>query len=92
MAEQAGELAGGLGFEEQVDYRIGDYTQIAEELGDADIVVLDRSVCCYPDWHALVEPSARHARRFYVLTLPRYSWYMHAMMRGLNLGLRAIRH
>jgi magnesium-protoporphyrin O-methyltransferase len=92
MSEQARTLAGELGFAERVDHRLGDYAQLAAELGDADVVVLDRSVCCYPDWRALVEPSARHARRFYALMLPRDTWYMRAGVRAINLGLAAIRH
>jgi magnesium-protoporphyrin O-methyltransferase len=92
MAEQAGTLAAELGFAEQVTYLLGDYVQLQEEIGDADIVVLDRSLCCHPDWRALVEPSARHAQRYYGLILPRDNWYMRAAARALNAALFAIRH
>ena len=34
----------------------------------ADVVVLHRVVCCYPDYRALLSAAARHARR-----LPAYS-------------------
>ena len=40
MAEQAGALAAKLGFAEQVTYRLGDYVQLHEAIGDVDIVVL----------------------------------------------------
>ena len=92
MAEQAEALAAELGFAERVTYRVGDYTELHEAIGDADVVVLDRSVCCYPDWRALVEPSARHARRCYGLILPRDTWYIRAAARAMNAALFVIRH
>ena len=92
MAEQAEVLAAELGFAERVTYRVGDYTELHEAIGDADVVVLDRSVCCYPDWRALVEPSARHARGCYGLILPRDTWYMRAAAREMNAALFVIRH
>ena len=92
MAEQAEVLATELGFAEQVTHRLGDYVELHEAIGDADVVVLDRSLCCYSDWRALVEPSARHARRFYGLIVPRDTWYMRAAARAMNAALFVIRH
>ena len=92
MAEQARALAAELGFGERVAYQLGDYAELHEAIGDADVVVLDRSVCCYPDWRALVEPSARHARRYYGLILPRDTWYMGGAARAMNAALFVIRH
>ena len=86
MAEQARALAAELGFGERVAYQLGDYAELHEAIGDADVVVLDRSVCCYPDWRALVEPSARRARRYYGLILPRDTWYMGGAARAMNAG------
>lgn len=88
----AQDLADELGFAGAVDYRQGDYVQLQGELAGADVVVLDRTVCCYPDWRALVEPSARQARRLYVLVLPADRWYTRAFTRALNVGCALIRH
>lgn len=37
----------------------------------ADVVVLDRVVCCYPDWRALVDKAAASAEQLLVLSWPR---------------------
>ena len=63
----ARELARELGHADAVEYRLGDFVALSDEIDPADIVVLDRVVCCYPDMPALVEASAARARRFYLL-------------------------
>jgi predicted TPR repeat methyltransferase len=54
----------------------GDFTRLASRIDAADIVTLDRVVCCYPDVEALVGLSARRARRVYALVLPRDRWFV----------------
>jgi len=49
----------------------GDFVRRAGEIDAADIVTLDRVVCCYPDADSLVGLSAARARRLYGLVLPR---------------------
>jgi len=80
----ASQLARELGFGDVVDYRVGDFTLLEGEIPQADIVVLDRSVCCYPDWEGLVRPSAQRARRLYGLVLPAERWYVRATLRAAN--------
>ena len=60
------------GLDERVEYRYGDVVELVDELPQADIVVLDSVICCYPYLPALlnaaIEPgpaaradlSARH--------------------------------
>lgn len=55
----------------RVDYRYGDFADLADELPEADLVTLDRVVCCYPDMPRLVRASAAKARRLYGLSFPR---------------------
>jgi magnesium-protoporphyrin O-methyltransferase len=62
----------------RIDYRHGDFVQLAEGIEPADIVVLLRVLCCYPDMPALVQASARRARRAYGLIYPRSTWWMRA--------------
>jgi 2-polyprenyl-3-methyl-5-hydroxy-6-metoxy-1,4-benzoquinol methylase len=52
---RAGAQAEGLA--ERTAYVQGDFTQIADAVPDADVVVLDKVICCYPDWGSLVERS-----------------------------------
>ena len=51
----------GLG--DRVTYRKGDAVALAPELDDADLVALDRVVCCYGDMPGLVGAAAGRTRR-----------------------------
>ena len=54
----------------------GDFVRHAGDIDAADVVTLDRVVCCYPDADELVSTSASHAKRLYGLVLPRDRWYV----------------
>ena len=58
----------------RTDYREGDFVELADALAPADIVILDKVICCYPDADALVHTSARKAKRVYAFTIPRDRW------------------
>ena len=58
---------------------------LADEIAAADIVTLDRVVCCYPDMAALVHHAAAKAGRFLGLVYPRDSWWTKAGVAMLNL-------
>jgi magnesium-protoporphyrin O-methyltransferase len=45
--------------------------ELAGEVAPADITLLDKVVCCYPDAAALVNASLAKTRRVYALTYPR---------------------
>jgi len=47
---------------------LGDFAATAASLPDADIVTLDRVVCCYPDVEALLRGAAARARRMVAFT------------------------
>jgi magnesium-protoporphyrin O-methyltransferase len=66
----------GLG--DRVRYVHGDFVERAAEIEPADIVTLDRVICCYPDMPALVSASAARARRLYGLVYPRDTWWVAA--------------
>lgn len=73
-----------------VDYVHGDATDVAEELESAEIVTLDRAICCYPDWERLVRLSTSRASRIYAFSIPRDHWYIRLGVWLENL-LRKIR-
>jgi hypothetical protein len=56
---------------------LGDFAATEASLPDADIVTLDRVVCCYPDVEALLRGAAARARRMLAFTYPRDRWYVH---------------
>ena len=78
------------GLAERTDYRRGDFTQMAGELADADVVVLDKVICCYPDWERLVDASLKRARRVYALTIPRDRSLTRAGLGMMRWGLGRI--
>ncbi len=57
----------------QVDYRQGDFVELAETIAPSGVTVLDKVVCCYPDADALVHKSLAKTQRVYALTYPRYT-------------------
>src|SRR5258708_39620563 len=55
------------GLSGRVEYHQGDFVELADAIPPADIVTLDRVICCYPDMPALVGLSADRARQLYAL-------------------------
>ena len=63
--------AAASGMSDRTDYYQGDFTAMTDRLPDADVVILDKVVCCYPDWQRMVDSSLAKTRRLYALTYPR---------------------
>jgi len=59
---------------ESVKYLHGDAVDVAENLPNAEIVTLDKVICCYPDWENLVRASANKAEQLYAISIPRDRW------------------
>ncbi len=76
---------------ELASYRHGDFVALAAEIAPADIVVLDRVVCCYPAMPALVGAAAAHATRMLGLVYPLDAWWVRLGVGAVNLGLAAQR-
>ena len=76
------------GLADRAMVRHGDFVEMAAEVDVADIVTLDRVVCCYEDWQALVDASVARARRLYGLVYPNDRWWTRAGIRLANLVLR----
>ena len=76
------------GHGERVNFIHADFTNIAADLPKADIVTLDRVVCCYPDFRSLLEAAADHSRKALALTYPRETWYMRFGLRVINFFQR----
>jgi magnesium-protoporphyrin O-methyltransferase len=64
------------GLSDQVRHEVGDFVALAPSVEAADVVVLDRVVCCYGDMAALVSLSAERARRRIGFVYPRDSWWI----------------
>jgi magnesium-protoporphyrin O-methyltransferase len=61
-----------------------DFVEVAEELPPADVVTLDRVICCYPDMPRLVSLSAEKCRRLYGAVYPRDTWWMRMGLAVVN--------
>jgi magnesium-protoporphyrin O-methyltransferase len=66
------------GHADRVAYHLGDVVKLADRIEPADVVTLDRVVCCYEDFETLLDVTARHARRLVGLVYPRDTWWMRA--------------
>ena len=73
------------GHEDSITYHNGDFVDIAPNLERADIVTLERVICCYPDVETLVELSSRLADRVYGFVYPRTNWASKIAARLFNL-------
>lgn len=76
------------GWDERATFRHGDFVELADEIEAADVVTLDRVVCCYGDWRALVDASVSRARRLYGIVYPNERWWLRAGIGFGNFWLR----
>lgn len=86
--ETASELIRARGLDDRIERRVGDFVREADAVPPADVVIMNRVVCCYPDAESLVGAAADHARRYLVMTFPVDRWWTRAGLVGANLLLR----
>lgn len=72
------------GHVERVRFLHGDFLTLAPTIGLADLVTLDRVICCYPHLEALVLTSAARARRYWAASFPRDWWHVRLHTRWQN--------
>ncbi len=64
------------GVADRIQYEHGNFVDLASEIKPADIVTLDRVICCYDDMERLVGSSVVKARKFYGVVYPRDTWWV----------------
>lgn len=77
-----------LGHRALVEFRHGDFRDLAGDLPAADAVTLDRVVCCDPDYRGLLAAAADHSRSCLALSYPRDRWYVRAVVAASNTWRR----
>jgi SAM-dependent methyltransferase len=88
-APVAAELVREAGLDESlVEQRVGDFVEEASEIEPVDVVVMNRVVCCYPDYEVLLVAAANRARRYLVFTYPRDNPAARLVVGLQNLVLR----
>ena len=76
----------------------GDFLDVSGTLAPANLVTLDRVVCCYPYYAPLLEQALRLSGSGLALSYPHDRWYVHALMwldnmrRARKSGFRTFVH
>lgn len=86
--EKAGVEAQRRGVDTRLNLALGDFVAVADSLTVADIVVLDRVVCCYPDYVSLLRSAVGRCGGMLALSYPLDRWYVRAMIWLENLVRR----
>jgi hypothetical protein len=86
--QQARTLAEQAGVQGRLDWRLHDLAEDPRAVAPADLVVLHRVVCCYPDYERLLGAAADHARRALVFSYPPRNLLSRTFYRVFNLVMR----
>jgi len=70
--------------DEIIDFKHGDFTAIASDVDLADIVTLDKVICCYDDMSELVRLSSKLSRKIYAVIYPRDVWWTKLALPFIN--------
>jgi len=81
--------AGRRNVSDRLDVVHGDFVSVAGAVAQADVVTMDRVVCCYPSYQPLLEAAVRRSRRLVAFSYPRDRWYVRAAV-GLQNMVRAL--
>ena len=89
--EEAKALLREAGLEERVERRVMDFAAAGAAVEGADIVIMNRVICCYPDMPRLAGTASDHARELLVMSFPKRTWWMRIAMFLANMILSATR-
>jgi magnesium-protoporphyrin O-methyltransferase len=70
---------------DKTKFTFGNFTEIAESVSIADIVTLDKVICCYDELEPLVKLSCEKTVKHYGIIYPRDSWWAKAAIGFENL-------
>ena len=90
--EAAKEEAERQGHANRLTQHHGNFVDIVPDIPPADIVTLDRVICCYHDMQALVGLSSAKASRFYGVVYPRDIWWVRIGFAVMNIGVKVLRN
>jgi magnesium-protoporphyrin O-methyltransferase len=69
--EVAQDLAAEKSLAARMKFVAGDFVESAHRIPAVDVVVMDRSVCCYPVWRPLLTAASERCRQRLAMTYPR---------------------
>lgn len=89
------EVAAGLvkeaGFAGRIDRLVMDFADATGELEAADVVIMNRVICCYPDMPRLAGAAADRTRELLVMSYPRETWWTRIALQLGNSAMRLTR-
>ena len=65
------------GFSAMTEAVQGDFVGLHANIESADLVVLDKVICCYRNFQDLVKLSCSKANKWYAFSMPRDVWWVH---------------
>jgi hypothetical protein len=87
----AHDLLADAGLTDRVQRHLGDFTATPDAFPPADVVIMHRVVCCYPEAARLVSTAASRAQRYLALSYPRDEWWVRVGLAAENLLLFSMR-
>jgi len=79
------------GLEDRVERKVMDFAEVTGAVEAADIVIMNRVICCYPDMPKLAGAAADHTREVLVVSFPKERWWTRALISLGDLALRVAR-
>lgn len=83
-------LAKENGVEDRITRRLGDFVEDRDEFEPADIVVMNRVVCCYPWMGKMMDAAVAKTGKYLALVFPREKWWVKSGL-GIGNGFIALR-
>ena len=87
----AAELLVEDGLTDRVERRVMDFADAGSAVDTADVVVMNRVICCYPDMPKLAGAAAERARGLLVMSFPNRRWWTRLGLTLANFGFRVVR-
>lgn len=72
------------GHAEKINFKHGNFVDIGPKLNPADIVTLDKVICCYDEMQTLVNASLKLAKKIYGVIFPIDFWLFKVGVNVLN--------
>jgi hypothetical protein len=75
---------------DKTKFTYGDFVEIADGVSAADIVTLDKVICCYDELEPLIKLSCEKTLKYYGVIYPRDTWWTKAVIGFENLMRKII--
>lgn len=79
------------GLLDRAERRVMDFADAGRDVEMADIVIMNRVICCYPDMPKLAGAAADHTREVLVVSFPKERWWTRLVISLGDLALRVAR-